>query len=90
MRLRIAILGTDILVVEANRQDPAELLADAITELNTTTAEVAADTDGDTPGQFGVSGCHLERAPEALNWGEDKTFGFNPQVAPRDYTDPVE
>lgn len=71
MRLKIALLGTEIFLIELTRQDPAELLADAITQLDT-------PDDTDTPGnQFGVSGCHLERSPETEYWGEDKTFGFH-------------
>jgi hypothetical protein len=71
MRLRVTILGTEILLLEATRTDPAEVLADAITDL-----QQSDDEEQDELGaQYGVSHAHLERSPETDDWGEDK-FGF--------------
>jgi hypothetical protein len=73
VRFRVAILGTEVFAIELARQDPAELLAAAITELQ------GEPEDSNDPGnQFGVSHCHIERSPDTDYAGEeeDKGFGF--------------
>ncbi len=63
--LRLALLGTEILMIELVRQDPAVALAELIAKLQT-----PEEPEEDKPSQFGVSGCHIERSSETDNWGE--------------------
>jgi hypothetical protein len=77
MRFRLAVLGTEIFLVELTRQDPTALLAEAITELQ---GPIELEKlEEDKANQFGVSGCHIERSSETDDWGEGEKsrFGFH-------------
>lgn len=75
MRLRVTVCGYEIFAAELVRQDPTELLADAIAEMNS--GNTAGDDEPPNYGTYGTSACHLERSPETDWYGEDKGFGFS-------------
>lgn len=81
MRIRLTLRGREVLVLEWERQNATEVLADAIAEL--AAPEEEPESEEDEPTMAGGSGHNFERdltpvSPDDRYAPWDDRFGFQP------------